>query len=247
MKAYCFAIVAILLTSLLLSSFFSTEVFTNNLLNNVRGQLQPPSFANNSTKSTSSQTAHVVNKTTNSPRNNTIASVATNKNETASLQPVTGNFVIYRNPAYRIEIQFPSNWRASTRSLSDYTQIVSFFSPLENISDTIPVQVGISTANYAKNITLDEFTALTLNASKALGVNVTESKDRNLSGMPAHQITIRPAISNQSTTGTTGPKILQIWTVRGNNVYIITYTAIDSKFENYLPVVSKMIDSFVIR
>ena len=249
MKAYYFAITAVL-TSLFLSSFFSVEA-SNTSSDSAHGQLPPPSFANNQTKSAPSQTAHVVNKTTTTstinPRNNTLASVAKNTNKSISLQPVTGNFVMYRNPAYRIEMHIPSNWRTSTNGLSDYTQIVSFFSPLENISDAIPVQVGISTANYARNITLDEFTALTLNASKAVGVNVTESRDGNLSSMPAHQIVIRPAIANQASTGTTGSEIMQIWTVRGNSVYIITYNANDSKFERYLPIVSKMIDSFVIQ
>src|SRR5215208_4937626 len=45
-------------------------------------------------------------------------------------------FLSYQNPLNDIFMQYPSNWLASTSGLADYTDLVAFYSPLQNLSHT---------------------------------------------------------------------------------------------------------------
>jgi len=37
---------------------------------------------------------------------------------------------------------------------------------------------------------------------------------------------------------------MQIWTVKGDNAYLITYKAEPGQYSKYLPTIQKMVDSF---
>jgi eukaryotic-like serine/threonine-protein kinase len=39
-------------------------------------------------------------------------------------------------------------------------------------------------------------------------------------------------------------KAMQIWTLRGDKAYLITYKAEPGKYSRYLPIIQKMVDSF---
>ena len=39
-------------------------------------------------------------------------------------------------------------------------------------------------------------------------------------------------------------KAMQIWTVKGDNAYLITYKAEPGQYSKYLPTIQKMVDSF---
>jgi hypothetical protein len=158
-------------------------------------------------------------------------------------------FLTYNNSDVGIKIEYPNNWRVSTPGFEDYSQIVSFFSPLENLTDVFPARVIISQQSYVQNVTLGAYTNITLNQSQALGVNITESKPTKLSGQDAHQlVTTLGAGGNEFTATTPAPisKVMQVWTVQDNKVYILYYIADEPKYSAYLPIIQKMIDSFVI-
>jgi hypothetical protein len=38
---------------------------------------------------------------------------------------------------------------------------------------------------------------------------------------------------------------MQVWTIKADKVYVITYTAQAALYSNYLPMAQKMVDSFV--
>lgn len=66
--------------------------------------------------------------------------------------------------------------------------------------------------------------------TQSLGVNAAASNS-SLSGIPAHQlITSIPGDPLRP-----GAEILQIWSVKDNSVFVITYTADTNKFSKYLP------------
>src|SRR5215208_2405876 len=67
------------------------------------------------------------------------------------------DFLEYKNLEEGIKIQYPSNWKASETGLQDYTNIVTFYSPLENMSDTFPESVEISIIPFANNITIGDY------------------------------------------------------------------------------------------
>src|SRR5690242_7831040 len=53
--------------------------------------------------------------------------------------PTTSNFLTYQDPTYGIKIQYPSDWTMSKTGLRDYTNIVAFYSPLQNLT-AVPSQ-----------------------------------------------------------------------------------------------------------
>ena len=41
-------------------------------------------------------------------------------------------------------------------------------------------------------------------------------------------------------------RAMDVGTVKGNNLFVVQYAAQDDKFESYLPIIRKMINSFEI-
>ncbi len=56
----------------------------------------------------------------------------------AQQQQEEAGFIPYLNPIHGIFMQYPSNWTASTSGLTDYTDLIAFYSPLQNLSDSSP-------------------------------------------------------------------------------------------------------------
>jgi hypothetical protein len=57
--------------------------------------------------------------------------------------------LIYTNPENGIVMLYPYEWRASIAGLS-YPEIVSFYAPLQNLSDFLPARVGLSVTDYVQ-------------------------------------------------------------------------------------------------
>jgi hypothetical protein len=167
-------------------------------------------------------------------------------NQTASLLPdkdnVTSSALLsYVNGMNGISIFYPSNWTLSTTGLPEYSQVVAFYSPLKNLTDTIPARLAISVLRYEQNISLTDYTNLTLtslNGSQQL--KVLNSGPITLDGKPAYKVTLSapPSIQNPLPFG-----LMQIWTAVGNKLYILSYSTEGSKFPAYLPIVEGMIKS----
>jgi hypothetical protein len=153
------------------------------------------------------------------------------------------DYLEYKNIGEGIRIQYPSNWKASHSNLQDYTNIVTFYSPLENITDTFPENVEISIIPFAANITLEDYNT---RVAKGLGISpelrLKESNFTILGGKPGYRI----LVSSESNNTQLGFNILRTWMVEDNKVYSITYTANSTRYNAYLPIVEKMIDSFEI-
>src|SRR5215211_1028483 len=57
---------------------------------------------------------------------------------------LSSSSLLYENPTYGIKIQYPSNWMASSNQLPTYNSIIGFYSPLESLSDVLPVEFSLS-------------------------------------------------------------------------------------------------------
>jgi eukaryotic-like serine/threonine-protein kinase len=158
-----------------------------------------------------------------------------------------GNFLTYQNPTYGIKILFPSDWTVSQTGLKDHTNIIAFFSPLENLSDAFSEHVLLSLNRYSQNITLNDYGKLVNNTINQPGVQIVESKPITLAGgYPAHTIVFTPRSQPPGGNALFKPEILLLWTVKGDNVYTISYNAEATRYSKYLPTVLKMVDSFQI-
>jgi hypothetical protein len=170
-------------------------------------------------------------------------------------------FLSYTNPRYGIKIQYPYNWIIEGTSYpagKGGVQIAAFYLSL-NVSEDLPfIRVGLDnlTKEFPRRLGGEVSTFDYL--KKAL-------EGKNSTGFPGFRL----IESNVTTTNTSNStlagnhltysiiwtythpvygirKSIEIGTVIGNKGYFIDYTAAEPKFANHLPIIQKMINSFMI-
>jgi hypothetical protein len=151
-------------------------------------------------------------------------------------------FLIYKNPTYRIRIQYPSDWEQL--EFNQRNIVIIFRSPPENSSDTKLENLLIQVGNLpSQNIPLNEIASANINAlnQSLIDFELIELNTTTLSGNnPAHKV----VYTNRE--GEDERKTMQVLSIKEDKVYLITYTAEASRYDRYLPTIQKMIDSFRI-
>lgn len=155
------------------------------------------------------------------------------------------NMLPYISQVNGISMLYPFGWTPSLAGLS-YPELIRFYSPLENVSDISPAEVTLSITKYVKNITLSEFTNLTLSSLKdslsnhsQQQLNIKNSGPVRISGNPGYRV----VYSLTTSKSMFGVEIMETWTVLGNKLYFISYSADSSKFVKYIPEVNQMLAS----
>jgi hypothetical protein len=156
----------------------------------------------------------------------------------------TPNEIAYRNPQYGIFMLFPSNWTFSTSGLPEYTQVAGFYAPLQNLSDPIPARFTITVMSYQQNVSLKDFTNMTLSSlNETQQIKISSSNPTTLAGQPGYQVIFStlPNMGNPISF-----EIMHSWTAIGNKVYVFQYSVESSKFDTYLPTVTQILKSLRI-
>jgi len=156
----------------------------------------------------------------------------------------TINEIAYKKPQHGIFMLFPSNWTFSTSGLPEYNQIAAFYAPLQNLSDPIPARLTIAVMSYEQNISLKDFTNMTISSiNQTDQVTISSSDPTTLAGRPGHQLVFStlPNIGNPISF-----EILHSWTVIDNKVYVFQYSAESAKFNTYLPTVKHILETLKI-
>lgn len=142
-------------------------------------------------------------------------------------------FVPYSNPTFGIRIQYPADWgRLNLSFLQNDSANINFY-PLDDPSGSLSVRIRVDTLLRSQNITLDEYTSMKINSTED---QLIESNSTTLANLPAHETVV----------GNSLLKTLQVWALKGDRVFSITYQAGEEDFQNDLPVAKKMIESFEI-
>jgi eukaryotic-like serine/threonine-protein kinase len=160
------------------------------------------------------------------------------------------NFLTYDNPTHKLKLQYPSDWTVSTNALPTYSGIVAFYSPLQNLQDILPAELSLSITTYLQPVSIDEYTRTTLAALEQQGIQVSESSAFTLAGKPGHRIVFSPPEPRGQETQDAPQvsiSIMQTWTTIDNKVYLLSYSAEDSKFQKYVPTVEQMLKSLQIQ
>jgi len=163
----------------------------------------------------------------------------TQPSETPTAQS-TNNFLTYDSPAYGIRIGYPSDWTKSEQFMGS---VVAFLSPTESTSDIFRENLNVIVQDLSTQpMTLDEYTELSVSQIKQFftDANITDSSATTLDGNPAHKVVY---------TGKQGQynlKWMQVWVVKENKAYIISYTAEVNKYPDFLGTIQQMINSFEI-
>jgi hypothetical protein len=157
----------------------------------------------------------------------------------------TSNFLIYENPAIGIKMKYPFDW------LKDATrQGVTFVLPTRNNnSSSNPEQLFLarldtySVPGFPPNISLKTMADGVINGYKRTLPNFQLESYTNttLAGSPAVKIIYTFIISKEGSL-----KATDIGTIKNNRLYVIQYYVPSAKYQNYLPILRKIVDSFTI-
>ena len=150
------------------------------------------------------------------------------------------NFLTYQDSALGIKIDYPVGWIHELHPGS----LVTFLASLESDSNTYQAGLGITVQHLGSgNTSLNEVTKVQIKnlTQSHPDFKLTESTNSILAGNIAHKI-VFSATDNMKHERTA----MQIWTLKGDKAYLITYKAEPGKYSKYLPTIQKMIDSFQI-
>lgn len=154
---------------------------------------------------------------------------------------------VYQNQAYRVRLKYPTKWQKQEKQDPFSGQIVKFISPKNSDTDSYQeqIEIGIEDPNIDEEkppMSLNEFTNSTLNRVPSVfqDTNIVESKSGTLANLPAYTVVY------SGKEGALNLKRLQIWTLKNNRAYIITYTAEVDKYDELLNITQEMINSFEI-
>ena len=156
----------------------------------------------------------------------------TNQHQTITIAQTSNTFRIYENPTYGIQIQYPSDWGRLDLSFLQDSADIDFY-PLSDTSLAKNVKLQVENLPF-HNMTLEEYTNTQINPTEE---NLLESNTTTLADIPGYKIVF---------TNVAGLKTMQVWTIKDDKAYIITYVAKEEDYENDLQIVQKMIDSFEI-
>ena len=141
-------------------------------------------------------------------------------------------FVTYDNPTFGVRIQYPSDWGRLDLSFLQQSADIDFY-PLADTSLAKNVKIQVNNLP-SRNMTLEEYTNSQINP---LEERLLESNTTTLAGIPGYEIVF---------TSLQGLKTMQVWTIKNDKAYIISYVAQEEDYEKELQVAKKMIDSFEI-
>ncbi|MBD2680591.1 MULTISPECIES: serine/threonine-protein kinase [Nostoc] len=156
------------------------------------------------------------------------------------LQTPSQNFLMYQDSSYGIKIQYPETWKIQETPNLITKELVTFLSPQQTEKDNFRELLTISVENFSG--TLQESQDLFIKGVKttlsdATIVNISET---SLAKKRANQLIFI------GKDGKKNLKNLQVWTLKGNQAYIITYSAAIDDYDRFLPTAEKMIESFEI-
>lgn len=175
----------------------------------------------------------------------------------------TGTFLVYHNDRYGASIQYPSDWSIRIENDSNMQQhkpdhfrskvIASFYVP--RLSSGLPIFYIGTNSNLSKRIahfpiTLKSYLDLAVKSKnlnnfpnlKIISSSVGDINNKNiLSGSPAYKLVwtyLNPTYGLR--------KVMELGTLVGKDTgYFIDYSASIERFNDYLPLVQKMKDTFV--
>lgn len=145
----------------------------------------------------------------------------------------------FESKEYGVKIKYPGNWTATTSGLPA-GHVVEIVSPVEGATDTYKENVSIIQGTLpSPTATLDDWLKNTIEKLKVLDPDYTLT-DTTIAGQPAKQL----VVSLPNTSGGTKTRGMQVYTVKGDKVYYISYVAAATDYSRYSPTVEAMIKSF---
>ena len=209
---------------------------------------QPPSVQ--------SLTAKAVSQINTNSNTNTTTNITT-ADTTSSTINNNSSFLTYDNPTAGLRIRYPSNWSVMENVYNSTTNntVARFLSTAKTGSELGNLS-GVS-GNFipyldifvfdSKNMSLDQIVKGRIDYfSNKSNFVIHETKpftiDNNNKRQPGYMLDYSVTVGGDELF-----RKRQAWTISSGNVYVITFTAQQALFSNYMPTVAKMINSFEIQ
>jgi hypothetical protein len=167
----------------------------------------------------------------------------------------TSNFLTYNNPILGIQIQYPSNWSVTENTYNPEAEnntIVGFFAQSKTSSELGNISgVSGSFVPYldiyvfdSKNMSLDKIIDATVNKFRNNeNFVINESKPYTVKGNhPAHMLVYDAIVGGDEFF-----RKMQVYSMFGSKIYVLSFTSQHALFSNYIPIVQKMVSSFEIQ
>ncbi|MGA7900342.1 MAG: PsbP-related protein [Nitrososphaeraceae archaeon] len=165
-------------------------------------------------------------------------------NMSAPIDYNSTKFIIYKNSSLGIQVLHPISWKPVEKNTAS-GQVVEFIPAVENEHQPLMPFVTLSLENMNKKITdLNSLTNQNMQIAKGIpGFHLINSSNTVLSEVPAHKIiyTFTSPIPIPSEF-----QSMNIWAIKGNSVYTISYSETKSEYLKHIPAIEKMVRSFVI-
>jgi hypothetical protein len=179
------------------------------------------------------------------PPSSSSSSLASNTN-------TTSNFLTYNNPILGIQIQYPSDWSVIENSYNPEAEnntIVGFFAQSKTSSELGNISgVSGSFVPYldiyvfdSKNISFDKIIDATVNKFRNNeNFVINESKPSTVKGNhPAHMLVYDAIVGGDELF-----RKMQVYSMFGSEIYVLTFTSQQALFPDYLSLVQKMVNTF---
>ncbi|RCJ19916.1 serine/threonine protein kinase [Nostoc sp. ATCC 43529] len=156
------------------------------------------------------------------------------------LQTPRQNFLTYQDSSYGIKIQYPESWKIQETPNLITKKLVTFLSPKQTDTDDFQEFITITIENFSG--TLKESQDLFIKEVQATlsDATIVNKSETTLAKKRANQLIFVGKDGNKNL------KSLQIWTLKGNQAYVVTYLAAINDYDRFLPTAEKMIESFEI-
>lgn len=142
------------------------------------------------------------------------------------------------------EISYPASWIKQQKGTANF-----FLSPKENEKDLFQENVNIMIQDLSNQpMTLEDYTNLTKQQVKqAFGSSsIVSIKDLTFAGQQAKKMVYNMP-KNPMQGRSQNLKLCQIWFIKENKAYLLTYTAESSEYESYLGTAKEIFDSFKLK
>jgi serine/threonine-protein kinase len=149
--------------------------------------------------------------------------------------PTQAKWITFKDSLGRYSLEYPANWEQV------YIQgATGFVSPFENDSDDFRENVNVMIQSLKNPMTLAEYTAMSKKQyTDAYGPKaVISMKDTTFCGYNATKGVFAIMYGDKDI------KLQQIWYIKNNSAYLITFTAEPKTYEKYLPTAERITGSF---
>ncbi|NMF66566.1 serine/threonine-protein kinase, partial [Brasilonema octagenarum] len=154
--------------------------------------------------------------------------------------PTPESFLPYEDPNFGIKIKYPQSWKIPDFTNPIAGEVATFVSPKQSDTDNFQEKVIISVEDFSG--TLEEFSnELMKENNNLLKVNQIKSSDSFLAKRRGKVLLFTVKHGEKTLQN------LQVFTLKGDKAYVITYTAEKNNYDEFIETAETMMKSFEIQ